>query len=792
MTNIQPGTGQPIEPGQSVPTGDIPSIPTGGQPSVPTDQIVQGQGPSGQVQYTQDPYAPAIPNPADPNTLSDKPYSYAPYIKPDDRFYQIYYSQAATNPDTKSDASPEQLINYSYNPEQIKKLPPEQQEVVTKDLKLIDDATREQVLSEFPDLPKSWKPTRNETTYNNFAQKTYKDALDQALSTVQKDENLSDKQVAELKYAFYNEDDPEIDPKIKSMSATLSKNVQKVISKDLGLPEEFNLVKPDKGQFELEKQASFDYEFMDHLRKSLKPDEFKQARSDYYNKAKSPTLEKALAEFTTTFKEQHGIPPKSAWTATPRNDHFNRSMEFSAQNSAMEWIEQNVPASLRDSFVAYAKNPTGKPSPEIKDLHQKMVTHVNKQMQKEWGAQPKISLANMNENSAAVGSVLGTATGYEKVLDNLSKSLPAGAEKNTLLDTLAAVSQALQELKELVFRIQAEDAKAQQEVALGHMDAKITAAKIRAKDAAEAAKKKDDEKSGPLKVFSDIAKWVGYALMVVMACLTANPAIIAATLLIIAAIELATAFGKEITQLVTKMAEKMAKAFGSEELAAVIICVMAAALVAATGGIALVFLANCEGLIAAGLQALGMSEMAAMIVGMIIQIIVMIAVIVVQTVMTAGAGAGAQAGRLAGKVADAAQKTAKLAKEATTAAQKIGVVVNRLKTVMLKAMNFFNNQRKAIAIAEGVKGFTEGGITFGTNLSRGLKQLEHAEELLERGEIQAFLEELKGLIKALEKLKMKLMGEMDGLGEWGEQIGEQMNALYKDAGSVMTNIAKAA
>lgn len=389
---------------------------------------------------------------------------------------------------------------------------------VKADAEVLSNAASAKLQEKF-NLPKDFKATGDQEAFSESVEGTLNNAFEAQLALLAKKMNLTDKQVKELRYAHYNPGQTKASPEMQKMLAQLENAAAKIVRQEYGFPASWKPSQVDGKEFNVEIEAAYDKAFENALQNQMPPLTESQKgllRFMHYNPGTtfpgSAELEEMLhtMELNTLASLQSALGLPQGTQIPAASSYFTVMLTGAFQAALRECLSEYLdtikpPMNKKDKeLLERALENPDDPTipPEIRALAAKIqgkaITAVREkyQLPDVW-APDMVAMKSLPKNQAVTMAENGinylndfVKSSYSVLLD-----LPQGPEKNSLMDFLKIINDALSSLKQFLY---------QMVTANNQIAKKITAAKLADQkqkikffqEAQNAAQHKDSGKGG--------------------------------------------------------------------------------------------------------------------------------------------------------------------------------------------------------------------------------------------------------------------------------------------------------
>jgi len=745
--------------------------------------------------YEQDPGNPALPGPND--NVSDTPNIHQ-------RLFDI--SQKTQFMETLDNTFDQVTQQYNLTESQINQLltaylldmPPD--DTFLADIyKEIDAMVSGEMVAEFPELGEEWKPTGLKKSYKERITSNYHGTFEELLS--KKGLEALAKKLGipvevlkqKIRVAHYLPD--QADPDVKEIVNQLEVSAMK----ELGIPEQFRADKVDNTSFLAEMTVNYDEAFENALSEyakanNLSSETINQLKylhnfpdANYPNKEiLLGHLSKVNDSFLAEFLVQNGLPtdfvPETA-TAT-YNARINGHYRFLFEQNLYSQVPPLTDAQITAIWKALENPNDPKITEETKaliaNLKEKTLGQViqERALPSDW--QPGIELRPMGLTARTAFRAINTAEEMLGILTLMVDDMPDSPERVMLINILKMVSEALAEMKQLLYLLQSLDTDIARNMSKLELETILLKYDKEGKTLDEIREKTEEKQSkeAKQKAMSLTMKILGPILMV-----------------------LAVA-GSILTGGISGFL-----------VAAIMVLMLADSVYSEASG--------KEPLMMQGFDELNKTLMAELSpeLAMTINAVIVVAVVIAISVLSANPSIGAMIFAQSGLVADiavssgASEETAAIIDAAVNCVVAIcgGIASFKLagKTIAKQASKSIERTLKATKGFKHLRSFVKSGhfrktVAGGYVAQAGIQVTDsgyriHTSKImvditLMRGDLDEFLANVQEMIKLLRQLVSKLLSGVEDNAEWGSQINDVIEKIFKgmsDTGTAITRAAQA-
>lgn len=739
----------------------------------------------------------------------------------------------------------------------------------------VEDLVIAEMLAEYPELNDDWRPNSARAHFREETDEIFKGTLEETLHAKAQELGLTDEQIARLRFGLYNPDladrgDRQLINEIWQEAVTDFKS-------QFYLPEGF-VPGLDESGFMGAMANDADEMFQEGLAQyaldnNLSEREVNQLRYAYYHPEDShdsqtlSALDTITNSYQSRLQEKWGTP--SDYVHEPMTSYYDGILGASFQHRFhTALLNQDPPltqAQIDDVMSVLAGNPASLPGTQ--DLLNTIYNTTLSDMKAEFALParwtPGISLAELGNVPPHVQLAWQLdAETRERVghLTGLVALMPDGPEKQTYLDTLKAVTEALSLMREMIYLMQMKDTdvgaklnKTQHEAVLAKID------RLQRKMRKMRKKRK---KMGKLNPLLEFAKYMMIVMIIVVAVVTCVllfkiSYILIPLMIVVVAVAIAmiitmfTVFNPTemamdgVQKLIALLAAEIS--FINDKAAAILgeiakYTLFVGLCLGAGPMLGLMYFFQEGSVIEDIAKACGASEMQASIISasveVAIQIIVLAIVMIILICCTFGAatpfaaagGAAAIAGLTAKvgastaakiltkmlqaimrflqtmlkQVARFLEKMAKILQKAIRAVkqvaqttirsvkqsinkflQKLHKTVRRILKILKKVL--IKSLKLGPEIAPGV---AQGTMSTATSAAQARVSIEQGRIALIQGNLDAFLEEMEAFIQIIKQVADKLLDGLSGFADWNINLGQLQQGLWAGRSSTATNVSQ--
>jgi hypothetical protein len=509
--------------------------------------------------YLQDPSNPLLPKPGE-NALFPRsftgPAAKEPPPNPEQRYSQIASEKVAefATKNNLTQAQVQKLV------EALLTSTPPQDPALAGFYGQLEDAVMSQLLQEYTELPKDWKPKETKTDYKLATNQTFDEAFEENLQQMAQKEGLSKEEMQQIRAANNNRlPNGELNPdflkgKLAEIAKQINSSALSAVQQEFGVSSTWR-PEVDSTEYNAKAAANYDQMFLNELEdfaqnKNLSQDAVNQIKYAHYH-PEAQVSDKKIANYLneieksilSEFQKNWGFP--SSYTPQPATNFFDRSINGNFQYEFYSRVQSQSPPLSKEqledllSFLNGNAPKLSTTAPLYQSIYNAAVESVQKAngLPSDW--KPAIEMKTLGElisKSQFAMNMLKDANEDMTLLQKYVSQMPNGPDKQSYIDAIKIVTEALSTLKALVFIMQQTDSKLG--LIYSNLQKELTLSKINEQQRKmdEMQKKRKKMKSmGPLmkvtKYFSDFMT-VATALAIVFvfaAPVTAPLAIMFAT-----------------------------------------------------------------------------------------------------------------------------------------------------------------------------------------------------------------------------------------------------------------------